>query len=179
MSLSKKFGFISQGESTKPVNPIHAGDSFEDSSRVLPPTDFTSTLDFATTGDLNFIPRYVYTLSEIIFKEIFVDTSIHALSPTDFKQDNLGNCWEVALLDALLDKPWGVLVVQDVLKKVECFTWNFKRPTRDTSEVGVKFDVKNTFLEKLLHLKLFARLDCNAIRITRINITHSHSILRF
>ena len=148
MSLSKKFGFISQGESTKPVNPIHAGDSFEDSSRVLPPTDFTSTLDFATTGDLNFIPRYVYTLSEIIFKEIFVDKSIHALSPTDFKQDNLGNCWEVALLDALLDKPWGVLVVQDVLKKVECFTWNFKRPTRDTSEVGVKFDVKNTFLER-------------------------------
>jgi len=148
MSLSKKFGFLSRGKSTKPCDQIQPDDSLENSARILPPTDFTSKLDFVTRGDLNFIPRYVYALSQIVSQKTFVDTSIHSLSPTDFKQANFGNCWEVACLKALLDKTWGILVVQDVLKKVEYFTWEFKRPTRDLSEDSVEFDIRTTFFER-------------------------------
>ena len=142
MSFKNKFGFY---PSNKPTLPVKQIDSQE---RSYPSTDFTPRLDVATKGDLNFFPRYAYKLIKNILDEPFKESYIHSFCPTDFNQANFGNCWEVACLKAILDKPFGILVLQDVLRKVEYFTWEFKRPTRDESEQSVEFDIRNTFFER-------------------------------
>ncbi|MBI95996.1 hypothetical protein CL656_02515 [bacterium] len=135
----------------------------DEGQRAIQPTDFTPKLD-VTKGDLSFIPKYFYPLVANVLKDPFLDTKIHSLSPTDFNQDRFGNCWEVACLKAILDKPWGILIVQDVLRRVEYFTWEFKRPTRDVSESPEIFDIRNTFYERLYKSEgaLFNSLFLNA-----------------
>ena len=142
MSLKNNSGFYSFNKPTLPIRPS------DPEERSNPSTDFTPKLDIATKGDLSFIPRYTYKLIKSILDEPFRESFIHSFCPTDFKQANFGNCWEVACLKAILDKPFGILILQDVLRRVDCFTWEFKRPTRDESEESVEFDIRNTFFER-------------------------------
>jgi len=109
-------------------------------------TDF-GPVDFYVNDDIYIPSRYTLDLSKVIKDTLFDFTSLLSFSSTDFKQDALGNCWEVAVMKALFDKPFALQFLQEVLIPSSDYTWRINRLTRSNCEVYCDFDIRDTFFK--------------------------------